>query len=83
MCVQIDTPLDEEAARRSTTVYLVQKAISMLPRALTEEICSLRCDVDRLAFSVMWEVTPEGDVLPDKTTFTKSIIKSACCLVYR
>jgi len=37
-----NTPLDDEAARRATTTYLVQRRIDMLPKALTEEICSLR-----------------------------------------
>lgn len=47
----------------------------MLPKALTEDICSLRHGVDRVAFSVLWEVTPEGDILPDRTVYTKSIIR--------
>jgi len=77
-CFMSGTPVDEEAARRSTTVYLVQKAISMLPKALTEEICSLKSGVDRLAFSVMWEVSPQGDIIADRTVFSKSIIRSSC-----
>jgi exosome complex exonuclease DIS3/RRP44 len=40
--VRPGTPLDDEAARRATTTYLVQRRIDMLPKALTEEICSLR-----------------------------------------
>lgn len=43
------TPLDEEAAQRGTSVYLVEKRIDMLPKPLTEDICSLRADVERLA----------------------------------
>lgn len=42
--------------------------------------CSLRADVDRLAFSVLWEMTPEADVV--KTEFTKSIIRSSAALTY-
>ncbi|XP_061373470.1 exosome complex exonuclease RRP44 homolog A-like [Gastrolobium bilobum] len=49
------TPLDKEAAQRGTSVYLVERRIDMLPKPLTEDICSLRSDVERLAFSVIWE----------------------------
>eukprot|EP00803_Ostreobium_quekettii_P005055 evm.model.scf_416.5 EVM.evm.TU.scf_416.5 scf_416:66259-78048(-) len=80
--VKPETALDTEAAQRGTTVYLVQRRIDMLPKALTEDICSLRGNVDRLAFSVLWEATLEGDVLHDKTTFTKSIIRSRAALTY-
>lgn len=45
----------------------------MLPKPLTEDICSLRADVERLAFSVMWEMTPDARIL--STRFTKSVIK--------
>lgn len=37
------TAMDGEAAARATTTYLVQRRIDMLPKALTEDICSLRC----------------------------------------
>uniref|UniRef100_M8APN9 Exosome complex exonuclease RRP44 n=1 Tax=Aegilops tauschii TaxID=37682 RepID=M8APN9_AEGTA len=48
------TPLDEEASQRATSVYLVGQRIDMLPKPLTEDVCSLRADVERLAFSVIW-----------------------------
>lgn len=48
---------------RGTTCYLVQRRIDMLPKPLTEDICSLRGGVERLAFSVLWEMTPEGEVI--------------------
>jgi exoribonuclease R len=35
-------------------VYMVERRIDMLPKPLTEDICSLRADVERLAFSVLW-----------------------------
>ena len=60
-------------ACRATTTYLVQRRIDMLPKPLTEDICSLRADVDRLAFSVIWEMTP--DVQPVNVRFTKSVIR--------
>ena len=48
------SPIDEEAARRGTSVYLVERRIDMLPKALTEDICSLRSGVERMTFSVLW-----------------------------
>ena len=59
--------------RRATTTYLVQRRIDMLPKPLTEDICSLRSGVERLAFSVLWEVTP--DAVPVNVRFTKSVIR--------
>lgn len=79
--VQPGSAMDEEAARRSTTVYLVQRRIDMLPKPLTEDICSLRGGVERLAFSVIWEVTPDAEVI--STRFTKSIIKSRAAMTYQ
>lgn len=49
-----DTPMDNEAAARGTTVYLVDKRIDMLPALLGTNLCSLRPFVERLAFSVIW-----------------------------
>lgn len=74
------TPLDAEAAVRATTTYLVQRRIDMLPKALTEDICSLRAGVDRLAFSVLWEVTEGGELLGSR--FAKSVIRSRAALTY-
>ncbi|KAL4433106.1 hypothetical protein ABPG77_006533 [Micractinium sp. CCAP 211/92] len=74
------TAMDEEASERATTVYLVQRRIDMLPKPLTEDICSLRADVERLAFSVIWEVTPDAEVVSSQ--FTKSVIRSRAALTY-
>ncbi|PIN23397.1 Exosomal 3'-5' exoribonuclease complex, subunit Rrp44/Dis3 [Handroanthus impetiginosus] len=74
------TPLDDEASQRGTSVYLVERRIDMLPKPLTEDICSLRSDVERLAFSVIWEMTPEAEII--STRYTKSIIKSCAALSY-
>lgn len=74
------TPLDDEAAQRGTSVYLVERRIDMLPKPLTEDICSLRADVERLAFSVIWEMTPEAEII--LTKHTKSVIKSRAALSY-
>ncbi|KAJ3689747.1 hypothetical protein LUZ61_018911 [Rhynchospora tenuis] len=74
------TPLDEEASQRGTSVYLVERRIDMLPKPLTEDICSLRADVERLAFSVIWEMTRDAEIVSSR--FTKSIIKSCAALSY-
>ncbi|KAL4428262.1 hypothetical protein ABPG75_002351 [Micractinium tetrahymenae] len=74
------TAMDEEASARATTVYLVQRRIDMLPKPLTEDICSLRAEVERLAFSVIWEVTPDAEVVSSQ--FTKSVIRSRAALTY-
>jgi len=74
------TAMDVEAALRATSVYLVQRRIDMLPKPLTEEICSLRGGEERLAFSVLWEVTPEADIVA--TRFTKSLIRSRAAMTY-
>lgn len=46
--------MDDEAATRGTSVYLVDKRIDMLPSLLGTNLCSLRSNVDRLAFSCIW-----------------------------
>ena len=58
---------------RATTTYLVQRRIDMLPKPLTEDICSLRAGVERLAFSVLWEITEDARII--SVRFTKSVIK--------
>ena len=60
-------------ARRATTTYLVERRIDMLPKPLTEDICSLRGNVERLAFSVLWEMDAGANAL--SVRFTKSVIK--------
>jgi protein SSD1 len=71
--VKPNTALDREARKRATTVYLVQRAVPMLPRALSETLCSLTPGQDKLTFSVVFTLTPDGRVL--STWFGKSIIK--------
>ena len=55
--VRPGTAIDKEAAHRCTTVYLVDRRTDMLPKLLTENLCSLKSNVDRLAFSVIWEIS--------------------------
>ncbi|KAJ6519275.1 hypothetical protein C8R45DRAFT_16821, partial [Mycena sanguinolenta] len=78
--VHADTPMDTEAAARGTTVYLVDKRIDMLPALLGTNLCSLRPNVERLAFSVIWELTPEAEIV--NVRFTKSVIKSKSAFTY-
>ncbi|KAK3310404.1 uncharacterized protein B0T15DRAFT_36852 [Chaetomium strumarium] len=72
--VKPNTAMDAEASIRGTTVYLVDKRIDMLPMLLGTDLCSLKPYVERYAFSVLWELTPDADVV--NVRFTKSVIKS-------
>ncbi|XP_049870396.1 exosome complex exonuclease RRP44 [Pectinophora gossypiella] len=78
--VRPDTALDKEAASRSTTVYLVDKRIDMVPDLLSSNLCSLRGGEERLAFSCVWEIDENANVL--STKFHKSVIKSAAAMTY-
>ncbi|KAJ1551141.1 exosome catalytic subunit dis3, partial [Nowakowskiella sp. JEL0078] len=78
--VKSNTPMDVEAARRGTTVYLVDKRIDMLPSLLGTNLCSLHCNVDRLAFSVIWQMTPEAEII--NVRYTKSVIRSRASFTY-
>ncbi|KAK3842059.1 MAG: hypothetical protein J3R72DRAFT_468089 [Linnemannia gamsii] len=78
--IKVGSALDREAKSRATTVYLVQKAIPMLPNILCEDLCSLNPNVDRLAFSVFWKMTEDGHILG--TSFSKSVIRSCAQLSY-
>lgn len=78
--VRPDTAIDLEGAHRGTSVYLVDKRIDMLPSKLSTNLCSLRANIDRLTFSVLWEMTPEGEIVD--TTFHKAVIKSVAAFTY-
>lgn len=72
--------MDQEAANRGTTVYLCGRRIDMVPELLSSNLCSLRSNVERLAFSCIWEINNKAEIV--KTRFTKSVINSKASLTY-
>jgi exosome complex exonuclease DIS3/RRP44 len=79
--VKAGSAMDLEAANRSTSTYLVNRRLDMLPALLTTDLCSLKGNLDRYAFSVIWEVTPDADIVD--VDFKKSIIHSVAALTYQ
>lgn len=57
--IKVDSALDKEAFRRSTSVYLVDRVLPMLPEKLSNQLCSLRPNEDKLAYSVLFEFDEE------------------------
>merc|ERR1712142_867341 len=74
------TAIDQEAANRSTTVYLTDRRIDMVPELLSSNLCSLRGNAERFAFSCVWEMSPKAEIV--STKFHKSIIKSRSAMTY-
>ena len=76
--------VDREAKKRGTGVYLMNRAVSMLPPKLSAEICSLNPGQERFTVSVVFKVEPNsGRVFEDETWIGKAIIKSAGKLSYK
>ena len=73
--VKEGSALDKEALKRGSSVYLVGKTIPMLPEVLSNGICSLKPGVDRLAFSVLFEISLE-DARVLKHSISKTVIHS-------
>jgi ribonuclease R len=69
-----NSKLDEEALKRATSVYLVDRTIPMLPEKLSNGVCSLRPNEDKLTFSVVVQMNEKAEVLD--TWFGKTVIHS-------
>ncbi len=59
------TPIDEEAKKRSFSIYMVGETVPMLPEVLSNDLCSLNPGEEKLAFSVVLEINGEGKVLDE------------------
>jgi ribonuclease R len=78
--VREGTALDKEALNRGTSIYLVDRVIPMLPPELSNDICSLNPQVDRLAMSVLMDINNQGKVI--KYDFTPSVIRTKERMTY-
>jgi len=78
--VKENTLLDQEAYQRGTSVYLPDRAIPMLPTPLSNGICSLNPDVDRLTLTAEMDISPAGKILT--YDIYESVIKSAERMTY-
>ncbi len=72
--VKTDSILDKEAIRRGTSVYLVDRVVPMLPEALSNNVCSLNPNEDKLTYSAVFEMNEKAEVLSE--WFGRTIINS-------
>lgn len=75
-----NTALDMEAQFRSTSVYLLRGKLPMLPPLLSENVGSLNPGVDRLAFSILWDINLNGEIMDQ--WIGRTVIRSCCKLSY-
>ena len=78
--VREGTAIDTEALKRATSIYLVDRTIPMLPEVLSNGVCSLMPDVDRLAFSAIFKMNDKAEVV--ERWFGRTIIHSAKRFTY-
>ena len=79
--VRPGSALDDEARKRGTSVYFPDRVLPMLPEQLSNGVCSLRPEQDRLAFSVFMTFDKNGNCVGSK--FCRSIINSSARLIYQ
>lgn len=79
--VNENSPIDEEALQRGTSVYLIDTVIPMLPKELSNQLCSLQPHEDKLTLSVMMEINHHGVVV--NASFHESVIHSKARLTYK
>jgi ribonuclease R len=79
--VREDSALDNEALQRGTSVYLVGSVVPMLPERISNELCSLRPDEDKLAYSVFLRIDPETGKVK-KAEMKKTVIRSVMRFSY-
>ena len=79
--VEVGGVIDKEAVERATSVYLVDRVIPMLPEVLSNNICSLKPNVDRLAYSILFEMDESANVLG--YTIKKTVIHSDVRFTYQ
>ena len=72
--VKPGSPMDVEAQKRGTSVYLVDRTVPMLPEKLSNKLCSLRPHEDKLTFSAVFEMTPDAQVVD--RWFGRTVINS-------
>ena len=72
--------LDKEALNRATSVYVTDRVVPMLPERLSNGICSLNPNVDRLTQSAIMEIDPKGRVV--KQTITQTVINTTFRMTY-
>ena len=78
--VKEGSELDKEALNRATSVYVIDRVVPMLPERLSNGICSLNPNVDRLTQSAIMEIDQKGQVV--KHTITQTIIKTTFRMTY-
>ena len=79
--VKMGGVIDTEAIERATSVYLVDRVIPMLPEVLSNNICSLKPNVDRLAYSILFEMDESANMV--NYTIKKTVIHSDVRFTYQ